>query len=62
MDPASWSGRAAFAESGASRGEKMDFSDQEGIFGSAAVLCSTNAARNDGVVIYKGYAVAESAT
>jgi CubicO group peptidase (beta-lactamase class C family) len=58
MDPAKLAEAVAFAQSRESRRE-MDFSDQERIFGSLLGPVPTRRATTNGVVIYKGYVVAE---
>jgi CubicO group peptidase (beta-lactamase class C family) len=58
MDPALMAEAVRFAESRESTRE-MDFSDQERIFGSLLGSVPTRRARTNGVVIYKGYVVAE---
>ena len=58
MDPAKLAEAVAFAQSRESRRE-MDFSDQERIFGSLLGSVPTKRAKTNGVVIYKGYVVAE---
>ena len=58
MDPAKLAEAVAFAQSRESRRE-MDFSDQERIFGSLLGSVPTRRAKTNGVVIYKGYVVAE---
>ena len=58
MDPAKLAEAVAFAQSRESRRE-MDFSDQEHIFGSLLGSVPTKRAKTNGVVIYKGYVVAE---
>jgi hypothetical protein len=58
MDPALLAEAVKFAESRESTRE-MDFSDQERIFGSLLGSVPTKRARTNGLVIYKGYVVAE---
>ncbi len=58
MDPAKLAEAVTYARSRESNRE-MDFSDQERIFGSLLGSVPTRRARTNGVVIYKGYAVAE---
>ena len=58
MDPARLAEAVAFAESRESTRE-MDFSDQERIFGSLLGSMPTERARTNGLVVYKGYVVAE---
>lgn len=58
LDPAKLQEAVTFAQSRESNRE-MDFSDQERIFGSLLGSVPTIRARTNGVVIYKGYAVAE---
>jgi CubicO group peptidase (beta-lactamase class C family) len=58
LDPAKLQEAVAFAQSRESN-RAMDFSDQERIFGSLLGSVPTIRARTNGVVIYKGYTVAE---
>jgi len=58
LDPAKLADAVAFAQSHESNRE-MDFSDQERIFGTLLGSVPTIRAHTNGVVIYKGYAVAE---
>lgn len=58
MDPAKLAEAVAFAESRESQRE-IDFSDQERIFGSLLGSVPTKRATTNGLVIYKGYVVAE---
>ena len=58
MDPARLAEAVAFAQSRESTRE-MDFSDQERIFGSLLGSVPTKRANTNGLVIYKGYVVAE---
>jgi len=58
MDPARLAEAVAFAQSRESTRE-FDFSDQERIFGSLLGSVPTRRAATNGVVIYKGYVVAE---
>ena len=58
MDPKLLADAVAFAESRESTRE-MDFSDQERIFGSLLGSVPTKRAKTNGLVIYKGYVVAE---
>jgi len=58
MDPARLAEAVTFAQSRESTRE-MDFSDQERIFGSLLGSVPTKRAKTNGVVIYKGYVVAE---
>jgi CubicO group peptidase (beta-lactamase class C family) len=58
MDPKLLAEAVGFAESRESTRE-MDFSDQQRIFGSLLGSVPTRRARTNGVVIYKGYVVAE---
>jgi CubicO group peptidase (beta-lactamase class C family) len=58
MDPAKLAEAVAWAQTRESRRE-MDFSDQERIFGSLLGSVPNIRAHTNGVVIYKGYAVAE---
>jgi CubicO group peptidase (beta-lactamase class C family) len=58
MDPAALAEAVKFAESRESTRE-MDFSDQERIFGSLLGSVPTKRAKTNGLVIYKGYVVAE---
>lgn len=58
LDPAKLAEAVAYAQSRESNRE-MDFSDQERIFGSLLGSVPTKRARTNGVVIYKGYVVAE---
>jgi len=58
MDPALLAEAVKFAESRESTRE-MDFSDQERIFGSLLGSVPTKRARTNGLVVYKGYVVAE---
>jgi len=58
MDPAKLADAVAFAQSHETARE-MDFSDQERIFGSLLGSVPTWRAHTNGLVIYKGYVVAE---
>lgn len=58
MDPALLAEAVKFAESRESTRE-VDFSDQERIFGSLLGSVPTKRARTNGLVVYKGYVVAE---
>jgi CubicO group peptidase (beta-lactamase class C family) len=58
MDPARLAEAVAFAQSRESTRE-FDFSDQERIFGSLLGSVPTRRAATNGLVIYKGYVVAE---
>jgi CubicO group peptidase (beta-lactamase class C family) len=58
MDPAKLAEAVAFAQSKESNRE-MDFSDQERIFGTLLGSVPNIRAKTNGVVIYKGYVVAE---
>ena len=58
LDPAKLQEAISYAQSRESRRE-MDFSDQERIFGSLLGSVPNIRARTNGVVIYKGYVVAE---
>jgi CubicO group peptidase (beta-lactamase class C family) len=58
LDPAKLQEAIAYAQSRESRRE-MDFSDQERIFGSLLGSVPTKRAKTNGLVIYKGYIVAE---
>lgn len=58
LDPAKLQEAIAFAQSRESRRE-MDFSDQEKIFGTLLGSVPTRRARTNGLVIHKGYVVAE---
>src|SRR5690606_35270779 len=58
LDPARLAEAVAFAESRESTRE-MDFSDQERIFGSLLGSVPTLRASTNGLIIYKGYVVAE---
>lgn len=58
LDPAKLQEAVAYAESHETRRE-MDFSDQERIFGTLLGSVPTIRAHTNGVVIYKGYVVAE---
>lgn len=58
MDPARLTEAVAFAQSRESTRE-FDFSDQERIFGSLLGSVPTRRAATNGLVIYKGYVVAE---
>jgi CubicO group peptidase (beta-lactamase class C family) len=58
MDPAKLAEAVAFAESRESTRE-LDFSDQERIFGSLLGSVPTERARANGLVIYRGYLVAQ---
>jgi CubicO group peptidase (beta-lactamase class C family) len=58
MDPARLAEAVAFAERQETARE-MDFSDQERIFGSLLGSVPTRRAKPNGVVVYKGYVVAE---
>jgi CubicO group peptidase (beta-lactamase class C family) len=58
MDPVKLEEAVAYAQSRESNRE-IDFSDQERIFGSLLGSVPTRRARTNGVVIYKGYVVAE---
>jgi CubicO group peptidase (beta-lactamase class C family) len=58
MDPARLADAVRFAESRESTRE-TDFSDQERIFGSLLGSVPTERARTNGIVIHKGYVVAE---
>lgn len=58
MDPKLLADAVAFAQSRESTRE-MDFSDQERIFGSLLGSVPTRRAKTNGLVVYKGYIVAE---
>jgi CubicO group peptidase (beta-lactamase class C family) len=58
MDPKLLADAVAFAQSRESERE-MDFSDQERIFGSLLGSVPTRRAKTNGLVVYKGYVVAE---
>ncbi len=58
MDPAKLAEAVTYAQSRESS-RAMDFSDQEKIFGSLLGSVPTKRAKTNGVVIYKGYVVAE---
>jgi len=58
MDAAALADAVTFAESRESTRE-MDFSDQERIFGSLLGSVPTKRAKTNGLVVYKGYIVAE---
>ena len=58
LDPALLAEAVAWAQTRESRRE-MDFSDQEKIFGSLLGSVPTKRAKTNGVVIYKGYVIAE---
>ena len=58
MDPAKLAEAVTYAQSRESN-RAMDFSDQEKIFGSLLGSVPTRRAKTNGVVIYKGYVVAE---
>src|SRR6476619_485550 len=58
MDPKLLADAVAFAQSRESERE-MDFSDQERIFGSLLGSVPTRRAKTNGLVVYKGYIVAE---
>jgi CubicO group peptidase (beta-lactamase class C family) len=58
MDPAKLAEAVKFAQSRESE-RAMDFSDQERIFGSLLGSVPTIRAKTNGVVVYKGYVVAE---
>jgi CubicO group peptidase (beta-lactamase class C family) len=58
LDPARLQEAVTFAQSRESRRE-MDFSDQEKIFGTLLGSVPTKRATTNGLVIYKGYVVAE---
>jgi CubicO group peptidase (beta-lactamase class C family) len=58
LDPAKLQEAVAFAQSRESRRE-MDFSDQERIFGTLLGSVPNIRAKTNGLVIYKGYVVAE---
>ncbi len=58
MDPAKLAEAVAWAQTRESNRE-MDFSDQEKIFGSLLGSVPTKRAKTNGLVIYKGYVVAE---
>src|SRR5262245_15677769 len=58
MDPKLLADAVAFAESRESTRE-MDFSDQERIFGTLLGSVPTRRAKTNGLVVYKGYVVAE---
>ncbi len=58
MDPAKLAEAVAWAQTRESN-RAMDFSDQEKIFGSLLGSVPTRRAKTNGVVIYKGYVVAE---
>ena len=58
LDPKLLADAVAFAESRESTRE-MDFSDQERIFGSLLGSVPTRRAKTNGLVVYKGFIVAE---
>jgi CubicO group peptidase (beta-lactamase class C family) len=58
LDPIALAAAVAFAE-GQETTRELDFSDQERIFGSLLGSVPTRRARTNGLVIYKGYLVAE---
>jgi len=58
MDPAKLAEAVTYAQSRESN-RAMDFSDQEKIFGTLLGSVPTKRAKTNGVVIYKGYVVAE---
>jgi len=58
LDPAKLAEAVTYAQSRESRRE-MDFSDQEKIFGSMLGSLPTKRATTNGLVVYKGYVVAE---
>jgi CubicO group peptidase (beta-lactamase class C family) len=58
MDPAALAAAVAFAQSRETE-RPLDLSDQEAIFGARLGSMPTQRARSNGVVIYKGYVVAE---
>ncbi len=58
MDPAALAAAVQFAQSHETR-RALDFSDQEATFGSRLGSMPTRRAHNNGLVIYKGYVVAE---
>ena len=58
LDPVALAAAVAFAE-GQETTREMDFSDQERIFGSLLGSVPTRRARTNGLVVYKGYVVAE---
>ena len=58
LDPKMLADAVSFAESRESTRE-MDFSDQERIFGSLLGSVPTRRAKTNGLVVYKGYVVAE---
>lgn len=58
MDPAALAAAIQFAESRETE-RPLDLSDQEAIFGTRLGSMPTKRARTNGVVIYKGYVVAE---
>jgi len=58
LDPAKLADAVTYAQSRESN-RAMDFSDQEKIFGSLLGSVPTRRAKTNGVVIYKGYVVAE---
>ncbi|HEU4853053.1 MAG TPA: serine hydrolase [Telluria sp.] len=58
MDPAALASAVAYAQSRESE-RALDFSDQEKTFGALLGSVPTRRARTNGVVIYKGYVVAE---
>lgn len=58
MDPAKLAEAVSFAQTRESTRE-MDFSDQERIFGSLLGSVPTKRAKTNGLVVYKGYIVAE---
>ena len=58
MDPAALASAVAFAQTREST-RAMDFSDQETIFGSMLGSVPDIRAKTNGLVIYKGYVVAE---
>ena len=58
LDPAKLAEAVTYAQSRESN-RAMDFSDQEQIFGSLLGSVPTKRAKTNGVVIYKGYVVAE---
>ncbi|MDP2389811.1 MAG: serine hydrolase, partial [Acidobacteriota bacterium] len=58
LDPARLAEAVAWAQTRESRRE-MDFSDQEKIFGTLLGSVPTRRATTNGLIIYKGYVVAE---
>ena len=58
MDPQRLAEAVAFAQ-GRESSREMDFSDQERIFGSLLGSVPTKRAKTNGLVVYKGYVVAE---